>query len=53
MAIILLFCLVQTNFNNVKRVMWGGGIMGPKSQHKKLKREQAVAKEAEKRLAVA
>lgn len=42
----------KNNFNNVKRTSWGGGIMGPKSQHKTLKRERAIAKEAEKRAGV-
>ena len=43
----------KNNYNNVKRLSWGGGIMGPKSQHRTSKRERALAKEAEKRLAVA
>eukprot|EP01025_Chloroclados_australasicus_P018300 TRINITY_DN1951_c0_g1_i3.p1 TRINITY_DN1951_c0_g1~~TRINITY_DN1951_c0_g1_i3.p1 ORF type:complete len:333 (-),score=25.34 TRINITY_DN1951_c0_g1_i3:26-1024(-) len=43
----------KNNYNNVKRTSWGGGIMGPKSQHKMLKRERAIAREQEKRLAVA
>jgi large subunit ribosomal protein L7Ae len=43
----------KTNYNNVKRTSWGGGIMGPKSQHATLKRERAVAREQEKRQAVA
>lgn len=43
----------KNNYNNVKRLAWGGGIMGPKSQHRTSKRERALAREAEKRLAVA
>ena len=42
----------KSNYNSVKRTAWGGGIMGPKSQHKMAKRERAVAKEQEKRMAV-
>ena len=43
----------KSNYNNVKRTAWGGGIMGPKSQHRTLKRDRAIAKEQEKRNAVA
>lgn len=43
----------KSSFNSVKRVSWGGGVMGPKSQHRTLKRERALAREAEKRMAVA
>jgi large subunit ribosomal protein L7Ae len=45
--------MCKNNFNNIKRISWGGGIMGPKSQHSTLKRERAYAREQEKRLAVA
>eukprot|EP01024_Parvocaulis_polyphysoides_P022056 TRINITY_DN20529_c0_g2_i1.p2 TRINITY_DN20529_c0_g2~~TRINITY_DN20529_c0_g2_i1.p2 ORF type:complete len:258 (-),score=62.05 TRINITY_DN20529_c0_g2_i1:160-933(-) len=40
-------------FNEGPRVGWGGGIMGIKSQHKTRLREKALAKEREKRMAVA
>ena len=43
----------KSNFNSVKRTSWGGGIMGPKSQHRTLKKERAIAREQEKRMAVA
>jgi large subunit ribosomal protein L7Ae len=43
----------KSNYNNVKRISWGGGIMGPKSQHSTLKRNRALQREAEKRMAVA
>lgn len=43
----------KSNYNNIKRIAWGGGIMGPKSQHRTLKRNRALQREAEKRLAVA
>eukprot|EP01026_Neomeris_dumetosa_P072609 TRINITY_DN7398_c0_g1_i3.p1 TRINITY_DN7398_c0_g1~~TRINITY_DN7398_c0_g1_i3.p1 ORF type:complete len:234 (+),score=41.94 TRINITY_DN7398_c0_g1_i3:142-843(+) len=39
-------------FNEGPRVNWGGGIMGPKSQHKTRLREKLLAKEREKRMAV-
>lgn len=43
----------KSNFNSVKRTSWGGGVMGPKSQHAQAKKERALAREQEKRLAVA
>jgi large subunit ribosomal protein L7Ae len=43
----------KSNFNNIKRTSWGGGIMGPKSKHRSDKRNRAIEREQEKRLAVA
>eukprot|EP01025_Chloroclados_australasicus_P016968 TRINITY_DN18659_c0_g1_i1.p2 TRINITY_DN18659_c0_g1~~TRINITY_DN18659_c0_g1_i1.p2 ORF type:complete len:258 (-),score=25.82 TRINITY_DN18659_c0_g1_i1:87-860(-) len=40
-------------FNEGPRIGWGGGIMGIKSQHKTRIKEKALAKEREKRMAVA
>lgn len=45
--------MCKSNYNSIKRTSWGGGVMGPKSMHKTLKRERAIAAEQEKRQAVA
>ncbi|KAG1669054.1 hypothetical protein FOA52_003972 [Chlamydomonas sp. UWO 241] len=42
----------KANFNDGKRVNWGGHILGPKSQHKQAKRERAIAAEAAQRASV-
>lgn len=42
----------KSNYNEGARAQWGGGIMGPKSQHKTLVRERQIAKELAQRAAV-
>jgi large subunit ribosomal protein L7Ae len=42
----------KAHFNEGPRINWGGHILGPKSQHKQLKRERAIAKELAQRATV-
>ena len=42
----------KSNYNEGPRTQWGGGIMGPKSQHKTKLREKQLAKELAQRAAV-
>lgn len=42
----------KAHFNDGPRINWGGHILGPKSQHKQLKRERAIAKELAQRATV-
>lgn len=42
----------KANYNEGPRISWGGGIMGPKSQHKMKVRERQLAKELAQRAAV-
>ncbi len=43
---------VKAQFNDGKRVGWGGGVMGVKSQHKTKIKERILAKELAQRAGI-